>query len=142
VKFEESSPIDSYNESERLAEFCRKYGFVKEELLKELATIVRVLIRNELYYDALVRVELALAHSQQQKQKEYEVVYTLLKVHIYLQLEIHVEESLTTLQTIEQSGQIASLSNASKVIFFETKSLANKKLYDMLLPNISKLSPI
>lgn len=81
-------------------------------------TIVRVLIRNELYYDALVRVEQALAHSQQQKQREYEVVCSLLKVQIYLHLEIHIEESITTLQTIEQSGQIASLRNPFKVIFF------------------------
>ena len=30
VKFEESTPIDAYNECEKLVDFCRKYGFVKE----------------------------------------------------------------------------------------------------------------
>lgn len=107
-------------------------------MLRELVIIVRVLIKNELYYDALVRVEQALAHAKQQKQHDYEIICNLLKVQVYLNLEIHVEESIATLQTIEQSGQIASLNNAFKVIFFETKSLLNKKLYDLLLPNISK----
>jgi hypothetical protein len=100
VRFEESSPIDAYNESERLVDFCRKYGFVKEELLRELVAIVMVLIRNELHYDALVRVELALTHAQQQKQREYEVVCSLLKVQIYLHLETHVEDCLSALQAL------------------------------------------
>lgn len=52
-----------------MVEFCQKYGFVKEELLKEMVIILRVLIRNELYYDALVKVELALSHAHAQKQR-------------------------------------------------------------------------
>lgn len=44
---------------------------------------------------------------------------------------------MTTLQSLEQSGQISTLRNSFRVIFFETKSLLNKKLYDMLLVNIS-----
>lgn len=66
----------------------------------------------------------------------------MLKVQVYLQLEIHIEEAMTTLQGLEQSGQISTLRNSFRVIFFETKSLLNKKLYDMLLANISTLPSI
>lgn len=66
--------------------------------MQEMITIIKILIKNELYHDALVKVEIALRHVQEQKLKEYHVVCDLLKIQIYFHLQLNINEAIVTLQ--------------------------------------------
>jgi hypothetical protein len=74
--------------------------------------------------------------------KEHAIVCNLLKIQISLHLEININAGLATLQSIEESGHISGLRPEFKIVFYETKALANKKFYELLLSNLSKLQVI
>jgi hypothetical protein len=61
-------------------------------------SLIKVLLRNEMYCDAVVKIEQALQQAHEQKLKEYAIVCQLLKIQIYLHLQINVNEGLAALR--------------------------------------------
>jgi hypothetical protein len=57
VKISEGIQIDSYKSVEQLIFTCKKYGFVKGYLVKAFNYVNKILLENDLYYDALVKIE-------------------------------------------------------------------------------------
>jgi len=49
--------MDCYKSIEELISFCRKYGFVKNYMIEAYNLINRILLKNHLHYDALVKIE-------------------------------------------------------------------------------------
>ena len=47
--------MDTYRSVEALIATCKKYGFVKTYIVGAYNFISKILLKNELYYDALVK---------------------------------------------------------------------------------------
>ena len=48
-------------------DFCQKYGFVKEEMMEAWLLVIQILLKEGMYHDALVKVQLLLNHARSQK---------------------------------------------------------------------------
>jgi hypothetical protein len=64
VRLETGNFRAGHEQAERQMEFCRKYGYVKEELLEAWVITIQILIKEGLPHDALVKIEQALRHCQ------------------------------------------------------------------------------
>lgn len=47
----------NFDDAWKLVQLCKRYGFVKEEYLEAKIIAVRILVQNNLYEDALVKIE-------------------------------------------------------------------------------------
>jgi hypothetical protein len=48
--------MESFDQIQDLIEFCKSNGFLKKELVEQYNLINKLLLKNGLYYDALVRI--------------------------------------------------------------------------------------
>ena len=86
VILSEGSLQTCYDSAEKLLSYARRKGFTKRESVDGLLLISEIFIQNELYYDALIKIEEALKICKKHELNEERIKCEILKADLYLQL--------------------------------------------------------
>ena len=96
----EGNLLSSYEKAEELLEYCGKIGYTKHEYVVQMCLICRVLIKNELYFDALLKAEETLKICEKYNLRTDKIVSLICKAQVFLKLD-KILESISIIKEIE-----------------------------------------